>query len=62
MSKYRTKEEYRAIVKTMPAQELSSLLDTFWSSTTLTEGERAIRDVLDAEMERRIMAWEIAEV
>jgi hypothetical protein len=46
----------------MPAQELSSLLDTFWSSTTLTAGEAAIRDVLDAEMERRIMAWEIAEV
>jgi hypothetical protein len=60
--KYRTREEYQAIVKTMPAQELSSLLDTFWSSTTLTEGETAIRDVLDAEMERRIMAWEIAEV
>jgi hypothetical protein len=60
--KYRTREEYQAIVKTMPAQELSSLLDTFWSSTTLTEGEAAIRDVLDAEMERRIMAWEIAEV
>jgi len=62
MSKYRTREEYQAIVRTMPAQELSSLLDTFWSSTTLTEGEVAIRDVLDAEMERRIMAWEIAEV
>ena len=62
MSKYRTREEYQAIVRTMPAQELSSLLDTFWSSTTLTEGEAAIRDVLDAEMERRIMAWEIAEV
>jgi len=62
MSKYRTREEYQAIVRTMPAQELSSLLDTFWSSTTLTAGERAIRDVLDAEMERRIMAWEIAEV
>jgi hypothetical protein len=40
MSKYRTREEYQAIVKTMPAQELSSLLDTFWSSTTLTEGEQ----------------------
>jgi hypothetical protein len=38
------------------------MLDTFWSSTTLTEGEKAIRDVLDAEMERRIMAWEIATV
>ena len=62
MSKYRTREEYQAIVRTMPAQELSSLLDTFWSSTTLTESEVAIRDVLDAEMERRIMAWEIAEV
>jgi hypothetical protein len=62
MSKYRTREEYQAIVRTMPAQELSSLLDTFWSSTTLTEGEAAIRDVLDAEMERRIMAWEIVEV
>ncbi len=62
MSNYRTKEEYQAMVRTMPAQELSSLLDTFWSSTTLTEGEAAIRDVLDAEMERRIMAWEIAEV
>jgi hypothetical protein len=46
----------------MPAQELSSMLDTFWSSTTLTPGEQAIRDVLDAEMERRIMAWEIAQV
>ena len=62
MSNYRTKEEYQAMVRTMPAQELSSLLDTFWSSTTLTAGEVAIRDVLDAEMERRIMAWEIAEV
>lgn len=60
--KYRTREEYQAIVKTMPAQELSSLLDTFWSSNTLTEGEAAIRDVLDAEMERRITAWEIAEL
>ena len=60
--KYRTKEEYQAIAKTMPAQELSGLLDTFWSSTTLTPGEIAIRDVLDAEMERRIIAWEIAQV
>jgi hypothetical protein len=60
--KYRTKEEYQAIVRTMPAQELSGLLDTFYSSTTLTPGERAILDVLDAEMERRIMAWEIAQV
>jgi hypothetical protein len=60
--KYLTKEEYQAKARTMPAQELSSMLDTFWSSTTLTEGEQAIRDVLDAEMERRIMAWEIAQV
>ena len=60
--KYRTREEYQAIVRTMPAQELSSLLDTFFSSTTLTAGEQAIRDVLDAEMERRIMAWEISQV
>jgi hypothetical protein len=60
--KYRTKEEYQAMARTMPAQELSSMLDTFWSSSTLTEGEKAIRDVLDAEMERRIMAWEIATV
>jgi hypothetical protein len=60
--KYRTREEYQAIVKTMPAQELSSMLDTFFNSTTLTAGERAILDVLDAEMERRIMAWEIAQV
>ena len=60
--KYRTKEEYQAKARMMPAQELSSMLDTFWSSTTLTEGEKAIRDVLDAEMERRIMAWEIATV
>ena len=60
--KYRTKEENQAIARTMPAQELSSMLDTFWSSTTLTDGEKAIRDVLDAEMERRIMAWEIAQV
>jgi hypothetical protein len=57
--KYRTREEYQAIVKTMPSPELSGLLDTFWSSTTLTPGEKAIRDVLDAEMERRIMAWEV---
>ena len=62
MKKYLTKEEYQAIAKTMPAKELSGLLDTFWSSTTLTEGEKAIRDVLDAEMERRIMAWEVAQV
>lgn len=59
--KYLTPEQYQTMARTMPAQELSSMLDTFWSSTTLTAGEAAIRDVLDAEMERRIMAWEIAQ-
>ena len=62
MSKYKTADEYRAMVKNMGVQELMGLADTFNESQTLTAGEIAIRDVLNDEVECRINAWEIAEV
>lgn len=58
MSKYRTPSEYQAMVKTMPSQEIAGLAETFNESTTLTAGEMAIKNILNAEMERRILMWE----
>lgn len=62
MSKYRTADEYRQIVKNMGIQELVGLAETFNESQTLNVNERVIKDILNNEVERRINNWEVAEV
>ena len=62
MTKYKTLAEYQAIVRNMPVQELAGLAETFNEATTLTAGEVKIKDILNAEMERRIYNWEMTTV
>jgi hypothetical protein len=61
-NKMPTKEQYQAMVRTMPVPELMGLAETFNQSSTLTTTETLIRDVIDAEVERRIYNWEMATV
>ena len=60
MSKYCTVAEYKQIVSTMPIQEVDGLFETFQNSTTRTAEETQIMTILEAEIERRILQWEIA--
>ena len=53
-----TKAQYQAMVKAMPTRELEGLAETFNLSTSVNTVEALIRDVLNAEMESRILAWE----
>lgn len=62
MSKYRTPEEYKVMVRNMGVQELMGLADTFNESQTLNDKDVVIRNILNNEVERRINNWEIAEV
>ena len=57
-----TKEQYQQMVRNMPTKELMGLAETFNQSSTLTTTEVLIRDVIDAEVERRIYAWEMVTV
>jgi len=58
MKKVPTREQYQQMVHTMPFRELEGLAETFKIATALTPAEVVIRDVIDAEMERRFLAWE----
>lgn len=62
MKKIPTKEQYEAMVRAMPVKELMGLAETFEQSTTLNEAETVIKNVIDAEVERRIYNWEMATV
>jgi hypothetical protein len=62
MSKYRTVTEYKEMVRNMPVQELMGLADTYNDCQSLGVNDVVIRDILNNEVERRINAWEIAEV
>jgi hypothetical protein len=62
MSKYRTAAEYKQIVSTMPIQEVDGLFETFQNSITRTAEETQIMKILEAEIERRIIGWEVAYV
>jgi len=57
-----TKEQYQKMVRAMGTQELSGLAHTFEQASSLNETEKLIKDVIDAEMERRIYNWEMATV
>lgn len=63
MAKYLHPDQYRKIAKTMPLKELEGLLETFAThKASLSKEEAAIARILDMEMERRILAWEVVEV
>ena len=62
MKLYRTPEQYKEIVGTMPIQEIDGLFETFQNSTTRTAQETKIMNILEAEIERRIARWEVAYV
>ena len=51
-------EFYRAL----PTQELIRLADIVNSSSTMNPRELQIKNIINAEVERRIYNWEIAEV
>jgi hypothetical protein len=60
--KYRTVEEYQQIVCNMPFKEVEGLVETFKNCQTRTAQETQIMNVLEAEIERRFLAWEVVEV
>lgn len=60
--KYRTVEEYKQIVRNMPFKEVEGLVETFKNCQTRTAQETKIMNVLEAEIERRFLAWEVVEV
>ena len=62
MKLYRTPEQYKEIVSTMPIQEIDGLFETFKNSSTRTVQETQIMTILEAEIERRIARWEVAYV
>ena len=63
MSKYLTVDQYRAKVRTMPVKELEVLIETFTiHKNSLNKEEMTIARIIDMEMERRILNWEVTEV
>ena len=62
MKLYRTPEQYKQIVSTMPIQEIDGLFETFQRCQTRTAEETKIMNILEAEIERRIANWEVAYV
>jgi hypothetical protein len=59
MSKYLTPAEYRQIVRNMPFKEVEGLVETFKNCQTRTAQETQIMNILEADIERRFLAWEI---
>ena len=62
MKKVPTKEQYQQIVRNMPTKELMGLSEIFELFDICNPKEELIKNVIDAEVERRINNWEIAEV
>jgi hypothetical protein len=63
MAKYLTVDQYRAKVRSMPTRELEVLMETFTiHRDSLNKEEVAIARIIDMEIERRILAWEMVEV
>ena len=62
MKLYRTPEQYKEIVSTMPIQEIDGLFETYMNCPTRTARETEIMNILEAEIERRIARWEVAYV
>ena len=61
-NKMPTKEQYQSMVRNMNTQELVGLSETFAQATSLNTVEALVKEVIDAEVERRIYNWEMATV
>ena len=62
MKQVPTKEQYQQMVRNMPTKELMGLSEIFELFDIRNPREELIKNVIDAEVERRIYNWEIAEV
>jgi hypothetical protein len=62
MSKYRTFNEYREMVRNMAVQELMSLAETYNECQSLGVNDVVIKDILNEEVERRINNWQMVTV
>jgi hypothetical protein len=56
--KYRTVAEYREIVRNMPTPEVEGLADAYNECQSLGVNDVIRCDILNEEMERRILEWE----
>lgn len=60
MPKYLTADQYRKIVRDMPTREIEGLVETFTAHRdSLNSEEAKIAYILNNEMERRILEWEL---
>lgn len=57
-----TVEQRREYARNLPTKELLSLAETYKEATTPGTLEVVIKNIIDAEVERRIFNWEIATV
>jgi hypothetical protein len=57
-NKIPTKAQYESMVKAMPTKELEGLAETFNRCDSVDTVEALIRDVINTEMENRILQWE----
>jgi hypothetical protein len=63
MKKYLTVDQYRAKVRSMTIKELEVLIETVTiHKNSLNKEEMAIARIVDMEIERRILNWEVAQV
>lgn len=61
MPKYRTLTEYKEMVRSMHVKELVALAEAFNECQSLGVKDVVIKDILNAEVERRIANWEMTE-
>ena len=61
MPKYRTLTEYKEMVRSMPVKEPVALAEAFNECQSLGVKDVVIKDILNAEVERRIANWEMTE-
>ena len=55
-----TIEQRREYARSLPTKELLSLAETYKEAGTPGTLEVVIKDIIDAEVERRILNWEVA--
>lgn len=62
MSQYRTVAEYKEIVRNMHFKEVEGLLETYKNCQSRSVNDDMIMNILESEIERRFLAWEVVEV
>jgi hypothetical protein len=62
MLKYQTVDEYKQMVRNMSAQDLMNMADMYNEFQNPGHQDVEVKNILNAEVERRIYNWEIAQV